>query len=63
MKVPCWAVGRSSSDDDEGKKEQESKGPRCVRATAGWSSSSSHAAGVRVLYLCVVVVWWQGVCK
>ena len=57
MKVPCWAVGVGGSSDDA-EEEQEGKGPRCVRATAGWSSSSSHAAGA-----CAVVVRWQGVSK
>jgi len=57
MKVPCWAVGVGGRSDDA-EEEQEGKGPRCARATASWSSSSSHAAGS-----CAVVVRWQGVSK
>lgn len=50
MKVPCWAVGSSCSDDEEEEAEkQESKGPGCLGATAGWLSSSSHAARCVVL--------------
>jgi len=57
MKVPCWALGVGGRSDDA-EEEQEGKGPRCARATASWSSSSSHAAGA-----CAVVVRWQGVSK
>lgn len=56
MKVPCWAVGSCSDDDEEEAEKEESKGLGCLGAPAGRPSSPSHAAGVLCCDWCGVGV-------